>query len=208
MMQLETYGALGDRHYVEYVADIRKSAAHLMDLIRDILDLARIESGKVPLELARTNIHELIRDCLDLVRPNAQTRHLTLRFVEPSMPTIIRCDRRAFKQMLLNLVSNAIKNTPDGGSVDVLVETGRQGSVAVCVADTGHGIDPALLPDLFTPFGSRSAGVARGDREGHGLGLSITRGLIELHGGWIEVDSKLGQGTRMTLHFPADPAAS
>jgi signal transduction histidine kinase len=203
MMQMETYGALGDSHYAEYVRDIRKSAAHLMDLIRDILDLARIESGKAPLELADNNLQDLIGECLDLVRPNAVARQVTLTYLGSLSAAPLRCDRRAFKQMLLNLLSNAIKHTPAGGSVTVTSEFDGQGGLAVGVADTGPGIDSRLLPDLFTPFSNRHSGIARGDNDGHGLGLSITRGLIELHGGRIEVDCQPSQGTRMTLLFPA-----
>jgi signal transduction histidine kinase len=205
MMQLETYGALGDRHYAEYVRDIRKSAAHLMDLIHDILDLARIESGKAPLDITDSNLPELIGDCLDLVRPNAAARQVSLTYQPPSSPISLRCDRRSFKQMLLNLLSNAIKHTPTGGSVTVLSKLDPQGGLAVSVSDTGPGIDPRLLPDLFTPFSNRHSKIARRDTDGHGLGLSITRGLIDLHGGRIEVNCQPGQGTRMTLFFPANP---
>jgi signal transduction histidine kinase len=202
VLNLELYGRLGDTRYREYVAHIHRSGQHLLDLINDVLDLSKIEAEKFELTFALHDIRPLIADAVNMVRPAVDARGIVLQLPPEAMSVQLNCDRRAFSQMLINLLSNAVRHTAAGGRVAVEVEQLPDGGVAVTVADSGCGIPAQFLPHLFSPFGVRSAQVAGSSEGGTGLGLSITQGLIRLHGGEITVDTKVGQGTRMCLMFP------
>lgn len=207
ILDLKLYGPLGDRRYGEYVGHINKSGKHLLDLINDILDLSKIEAEKVTLNFDNHDIRPLIDGCLTMVRPAADEQDLTLSAPAGIGPIVLNCDKRAFNQMLLNLLSNAIRHTPPSGTVAVSVEPAANGDLVVAVRDTGTGIPEKVLPHLFSPFGVRAAHIAESGhtgRSGTGLGLSITRGLIRRHNGDITVQTKLGKGTTMNLVFPAD----
>jgi signal transduction histidine kinase len=204
VLNLELYGKIGDHRYLEYVGHIHRSGAHLLELISDVLDLSKIEAEKMELTFAFQDVRPLIDDALNMVRPAADERRVSLVAPASNAALTLNCDRRAFSQMLINLLSNAVRHTPRGGSVWVDIELQEDGDFAVSVRDNGSGIPDQLLPHLFHPFGVRQAQIAGGSTShGTGLGLSITQGLIRLHGGEIWVESKLGQGTRMRLIFPA-----
>ncbi|WP_374374618.1 ATP-binding protein [Dongia sp.] len=204
VLKLEIYGAIGDKRYLEYVGHIHRSGHHLLELISDVLDLSKIEAEKLELTFSFQDIRALIDDALNMVRPAANDRGVDLIAPPPGDATVLNCDRRAVSQMLINLVSNAVRHTPSGGSVAVEIDWRADDSLVIAVRDTGTGIPEQLLPHLFSPFGVRSAHIAgAGHSGGTGLGLSITQGLIRLHGGEIELDTKLGQGTCMRLVFPA-----
>jgi signal transduction histidine kinase len=204
VLKLELYGAVGDRRYLEYVAHIHRSGHHLLELISDVLDLSKIEAEKLELTFAFQDVRALIDDALNMVRPAANDRGVELLPPPSGLATVLNCDRRAFSQMLINLLSNAVRHTPSGGTVAVEIAWREDGSIVIAVRDTGSGIPEEFLPHLFSPFGVRSAHVAgTGHSGGTGLGLSITQGLIRLHGGTIELDTALGQGTCMRLVFPA-----
>lgn len=205
ILTLQLYGPLGDKRYREYVGHIHHSGKHLLDLINDILDLSKIEADKMDLKVGDYDIRPLIEACLAMVRPAADGRSVVLQTLTAALPVTLNCDRRAFNQMLLNLLSNAIRHTPAGGLVTVSVDPTPTGGLVVTVSDTGSGIPDSMLPLLFSPFGIRAAHIAENEplqRGGTGLGLSITRGLIRLHDGDVTVATKVGQGTRMGLHFP------
>lgn len=204
VLTLELYGKIGDQRYLEYVGHIHRSGGHLLELISDVLDLSKIEAEKLELTFAFQDIRPLIDDALNMVRPTADERRVALLPPGGDAPVTLNCDRRAFSQMLINLLSNAVRHTPPGGFVAVDLEPQEDGDFSVTVRDNGSGIPEPLLPHLFHPFGVRQAQVAGGSAShGTGLGLSITQGLIRLHGGEIWVETKLGQGTRMRLVFPA-----
>ncbi|WP_374656254.1 ATP-binding protein [Dongia sp.] len=206
LLNLQLYGPLGDERYAEYVGHIHHSGKHLLELINDILDLSKIEADKMELKFGDYDIRPLIDNCLAMMKPAADEQGVQLQGLTGTLPIALDCDRRAFNQMLLNLLSNAIRHTPAGGSVAVSADPTPAGDLVVTVSDTGSGISERMLPLLFSPFGIRAAHTAENEptkRGGTGLGLSITRGLIRLHGGDVTVSSKVGQGTRMGLVFPA-----
>ncbi|MDY0873365.1 sensor histidine kinase [Dongia rigui] len=205
ILNMQLYGALGDKRYVEYVGHIHHSGKHLLELINDILDLSKIEAEKMTLKCDDHELQPLIESCLAMVKPAADTRGVALLAPRDGETAVLNCDRRAVNQMLLNLLSNAIRHTPAGGTVSVSIDPAPQGGLALTVSDTGSGIPDRLLPLLFSPFGIRSAHIAQNasaGRGGTGLGLSITRGLIRLHEGDVTVETKVGKGTRMRLIFP------
>jgi signal transduction histidine kinase len=205
ILKLQLYGQLGDQRYVEYVGHIHHSGKHLLELVNDILDLSKIEAEKMTLKCDDHELQPLIESCLAMVKPAADTRGVVLLAPRDGEPVVLNCDRRAVNQMLLNLLSNAIRHTPASGTVSVSIDPAPQGGVALTVSDTGSGIPDRLLPLLFSPFGIRAAHIAENasaGRGGTGLGLSITRGLIRLHEGDVTVETKVGKGTRMRLIFP------
>jgi len=202
MIATQLFGPVGHPKYLEYARDIHDSGHHLLEIIEDILDLSRVELGKLVLQEAEIDVAEVIDRCRRTVGQMLVESGLAddVR-IEPGAGCL-HADPRAVRQMLLNLLSNAIRHTPRGGRIEVAAEAAADGGIVLSVADTGVGIAPERLPEITTPFNS---GNLRGVnlRGGTGLGLAITRGLVERHGGRIEVSSRLGAGTTVRLHFPA-----
>jgi signal transduction histidine kinase len=187
----------------EYSQYIHRSGRQLLDLINDILDVARIESGTAKLKRQRFNLHVGISEQVELVRhafPEAAT--ITVN-VDPACPDIL-VDIRAFRQVILNIVGNAAKFTPQTGSIIVAVDCTAPG-LRVTVRDTGPGIPPEIMRDLGQPFRSGEAAYSR-KYGGTGLGLYISRQLIKGHNGTLEVASELGQGTVITIGLPEEAA--
>ena len=183
----------------EYLQDILESGRHLLSLINDILDLSKIEAGHMELEVADFDLPSAIDNALILVRERATRRGITLASTIDERLGMIRGDERKVKQILLNLLSNALKFTPEGGRIDV--GAGRHDEVAeVSVADTGIGIAPADQEAVFEEF--RQVGTAERKAEGTGLGLALTRKFVELHGGKIWVQSEPGRGSTFTFTLP------
>jgi PAS domain S-box-containing protein len=186
--------------YFEYAEDISGSAHHLLGVINDILDVSKIESGRFELELQEHEPQDLVDDSLRLVRGRAREAKLQLVNALPEDLPPMLVDARAVKQILINLLGNAVKFTPAGGSVTVEGRLTDDGGLAFTVADTGIGIAEENLERVFEPFWQADAGIRRS--EGSGLGLNICRKLIDLHGGSISVASVPQQGTRVTVSFP------
>jgi signal transduction histidine kinase len=186
----------------EYLQDILESGRHLLSLINDILDLSKIEAGHMELEPADFDLPSAIDNALILVRERASRRGITLGSTIDERLAMIRGDERKVKQVLLNLLSNALKFTPEGGRIDV---GGRlDGEVAeVSVTDTGIGIAPADQEAVFEEF--RQVGAAERKAEGTGLGLALSRKFVELHGGRIWVQSEVGRGSTFTFTLPVRP---
>jgi signal transduction histidine kinase len=183
----------------DYLKDIHASGQHLLSLINDILDLSKIEAGRMELELTDFHLPQAIENALVLVRERALRRAITLeQTIDPRLGEI-RGDERKLKQVLLNLLSNAIKFTPDGGRINVRAVP-RDAKVEVSVSDTGVGIAPADQEVIFEEF--RQVGTAAKKVEGTGLGLTLSRKFIELHGGRIRVESQLGTGSTFTFTIP------
>ncbi|TAK45665.1 MAG: GAF domain-containing protein [Betaproteobacteria bacterium] len=198
---------LGERYFGEltekqdeYVKDIHASGRHLLSLINDILDLSKIEAGRMELEATDFDVRSTIDNAITLVKERAQRHGIALRLeVAPGLGTI-RADERKFKQIMLNLLSNAVKFTPEGGSVSVAARP-RDSLLEVSVADTGIGIAPedqAAVFEEFKQVGPASAGKA----EGTGLGMPLARRFVELHGGTIRIDSSPGSGATFTFTLP------
>lgn len=190
--------------YFEYAEDISRSAHHLLGVINDILDVSKIESGRFELEPGQHDLRGLVEDGIRLVQGRARESNVRLaNRIATDLPPIV-VDARAVKQILINLLVNAVKFTPAGGLVAVDGSVTQDGSVRLLVSDTGSGIAAEHLPRLFEPFWQANAGVRRS--EGSGLGLSICRKLIELHGGSISIASEPGHGTQVTVNFPPGTA--
>ena len=192
------FGELNEKQE-EYLKDIYASGTHLLSLINDILDLSKIEAGRMELELSDFDLATAIENALMLVRERAGRRSITLRTVIDERLGQMRGDERKVRQVVLNLLSNAIKFTPEGGRIEVQA-TPKDGLVAVSVSDTGVGIAQEDQEAVFEEF--RQVGTAAKKVEGTGLGLTLCRTFVELHGGRIWVKSELGAGSTFTFTLP------
>jgi signal transduction histidine kinase len=197
------FGELNDKQ-ADYVNDIHGSGKHLLSLINDILDLSKIEAGRMELELADFHLPAVLDTAITLVRERAMSHGIAVSLEVAAEVGSIRADERKVKQVMLNLLSNAVKFTPEGGSVRVGARMSGQ-AVEVWVADTGAGIateDQALVFEEFRQVGRDSARKA----EGTGLGLALVKKFVELHGGTIRLESALGQGSTFAFTLPVSPA--
>jgi signal transduction histidine kinase len=195
------FGTVNDKQ-AEYLRDILESGQHLLSLINDILDLSKIEAGRMELEVSEFDLPQAISNGLTLVRERALRRGIDLRHAVDDRLGAIRADERKVKQVLLNLLSNAIKFTPEGGRVEVRAAAAGD-AVEVSVTDTGVGIAPEDQAAVFEEF--RQVGAAEKKAEGTGLGLALSRKFVELHGGRIWVESEPGRGSTFTFALPVTP---
>ena len=195
------FGEVNERQ-TEYLRDILSSGKHLLSLINDILDLSKIEAGRMELDLSNFDVPTVIENALTLMRERASRHEIQLTRVLDDGVGAIRADERKFKQVLLNLLSNAVKFTPAGGSVAVRAGL-RNGFVEVAVADTGEGIAPEDQQAVFEEF--RQVGKSSKKVEGTGLGLALCRKFVELHGGTISLESQVGVGSTFTFTVPVRP---
>ncbi|MFQ5421704.1 MAG: ATP-binding protein, partial [Anaerolineae bacterium] len=201
MIQRGLYGPLTDKQ-ISSLQTIDDAGRHLLSLINDILDIAKIEAGKVDLDIQPVSIQSVCRAGLQLVKQIALQKRIELAsHLDPAVAAV-RADSRRLKQMLVNLLSNALKFTPEGGQVglDVTADA-EQGMILFTVWDTGIGIAQADMDRLFRPFEQLDSGLAR-KYEGTGLGLALVRRLAELHQGSVTVDSRIGEGSRFTISLP------
>jgi len=191
--------------YREYATLIRRSGEHLLTIINDILDIAKLQSGKTELRLESAALAPIIDEAVRLVAPRAEAARLSLvQDIAPGLPPV-RVDLTRIRQVLLNLLSNAIKFTPPDGSVTVTARA-RDETVEIAVRDTGIGMDEADIPKALEPFGQISNAMTRA-HEGTGLGLPLSKSLVELHGGRFSLASRPGAGTTVTINLPADDPA-
>jgi signal transduction histidine kinase len=199
------FGELTDKQ-AEYLADIHESGRHLLSLINDILDLSKIEAGRMELDLSTFHVPGALANAITLVRERAQRHGIALSLEVDERLGELSGDERKFKQIMLNLLSNAVKFTPDGGRVDVSARQAN-GRVEVAVRDTGIGIAPQDQALVFEEF--RQAG-RDGTRkaEGTGLGLALARRFVELHGGEIRLQSEPGKGSTFSFSLPLSPGSS
>jgi signal transduction histidine kinase len=193
------FGELNEKQE-EYLNDIHASGRHLLSLINDILDLSKIEAGRMELELTEFHLPTALDNAVTLVRERAGRRGIELHMTTDERLDYVRADERKIKQVLLNLLSNAIKFTPEGGRIQVAAKP-VDGSVEMSVTDTGVGIAPEDQEAIFEEF--KQVGTASKKVEGTGLGLALSRKFIELHGGRIWVTSQIGQGSTFAFTIPA-----
>jgi len=194
--------AKDEERTVEYASLIHTSGKHLLALINDILDLAKIEAGRWQLQETELSLHAVASDALQQVMWRAQNDKIVLEnAVDPALETVY-ADERSIRQILLNLLSNAVKFTPENGSVKVFARRQADGGMMVGVTDTGIGIAPEDQAKVFDSFGQGKHDVAIADK-GTGLGLTIVKGLAEAHGGSVHLKSEVGVGTTVTLRLPA-----
>jgi cell cycle sensor histidine kinase DivJ len=204
IMRARMFGPLPDR-YGEYADLIHESGRHLLDLISDLLDMSKIEAERYQLDRELFDAREAVNAALRLMRLQADAAGVALRGVLPAQPIQIDADRRAIKQIVLNLVSNALKFTPKGGAVTVTAQL-YDDQFELIVADTGVGISPEDLTRLGRPF--EQAGDSERRAMGSGLGLSLVRAFAELHGGEMLLESRLGAGATVTVRLPVAAASS
>ena len=198
----EFYGKVGSPKYIEYAADIHASGVHLLDLINEILDLSKIESGAQELFEERLDISQIVEECMRLTEPQRKKEEITVTsHLSSLLPTVV-ADNKMIKQVILNLLSNAIKFTPNGGKVAITCIVERDGGLALSVEDTGIGIREDDIVKALTPFVQVDSELNR-RYQGTGLGLPLSKNLMELHGGRLEVASIYGSGTTVTIHLPS-----
>ena len=198
----QIFGPLGDLRYGDYARDIRDSGLHLLNLINDVLDVSKVEFGKVELIEETVDIVAVVESCARLMRDRADTAGIRLvQELPPGLPQL-QGDSRRLKQILLNLLSNAVKFTPSGGRVTIRASHHPRDGFRLTVEDTGIGIAKQDLEKALRPFGQIDSRLAR-KYQGTGLGLPLARSMAELHGGKLELDSAPGQGTTATIWLPA-----
>jgi PAS domain S-box-containing protein len=195
-------GPLSEDRRKEYAHDIHSSGKHLLSVINDILDISRIEAGKVSLDEEETSISDLIESAYRMVRPRAEETGVAIACSVDPLVTNVLADRRLLLQTLLNLTSNAVKFTERGGHVDIAAQPAKDGGVDIVVRDTGIGMAQADVARVGEPFLQVDGRLSR-KFEGTGLGLVIAKRLIEMHGGALCIESVVGTGTTMTIRLPA-----
>jgi PAS domain S-box-containing protein len=187
----------------EFAQLITEAADQLLDLVNDLLEVTRVESGRAQLSLSEVDLCQVARTAVKLLEPIARSKELTLVLDCPETPVVLTADEPKLRQILNNLLSNAVKFTPRGGQIRTRIRTVEEG-VELVVEDTGIGIPPEHLPHLFEKFGPHQRPGTQGER-GTGLGMPIVKHFVELHGGKITVESTVGVGTRFTIVLPLQP---
>ncbi|WP_169566181.1 sensor histidine kinase [Sneathiella limimaris] len=203
ILEKEMFGPLGTDQYKEYSHDINTSGQHLLSIINDILDLSKAEAGKLTLQEEELSLTSVINSSLRIVRDKAVENGIRLAFDLPSRDHIVFADPRLVAQVFLNVLSNAVKFTPSGGNVSISITDEADGAITVHVMDTGIGIESENIDKVFAPFVQIESSLAR-NYEGTGLGLPLSKNVMQLHGGSISLDSRLGEGTTAHISFPAE----
>jgi signal transduction histidine kinase len=204
VIQNEIMGRIGETpKYIDYARDIREAGGHLLGVINDILDIAKIEAGQLDLREDAFNAGHAIEACISMLSNRAQDAGVDLIRKGDEVQTSIWADEKKFKQIVINLLSNAIKFTPEGGNVTLSTGTDNEGGFELTVSDTGIGIAEGDLEMALAPF-SQVDNAQQRNHEGTGLGLPISRALAELHGGTLEIESDLGLGTAVTVRLPSE----
>lgn len=199
----EMFGKVENQRYLEYAATIRQSGEHLLDLVNDVLEVSRSDLAKKPLEPEWVDLGALTREVMALVAAaHERDRHVRGMMMMPNLP-LVRVDERMFRQVLINLIDNAEKYTPEGGKIDVDLALTSEGAVTVKVTDEGIGMSPEELVAARQPFGRGTDPMVR-EREGVGLGLAVVQSIVERHGAEIRFDSVKGKGTTVTVTVQAD----
>jgi two-component system cell cycle sensor histidine kinase PleC len=198
------FGEVGNARYLDYSGDILRSGRHLLAVINDVLDLSKSEAGKMMLSARDTDMGEVLTDCAAMVREQCAAAGLDFHVSGLDQELVMAGDPAKLRQIFLNLLSNAIKFTEAGGTVSLTAQATPDG-VAVTVADTGIGMDPEDVVVAFQPFAQVDNRLER-RYEGTGLGLPLTKALVDLHKGAIEIDSARGRGTAITVTFPRNVA--
>ncbi|MFZ3185247.1 MAG: response regulator [Pseudomonas sp.] len=199
----EMLGPLNDKQK-QYCREIYNSGAYLLLIINDLLDLSKIEAGKLVLEPQPTDVPDLVNAVIELVKEKAQRAGITLIGEVDEHLHPMGWDPLRVKQMLINLLGNAIKFTESGKQVKLSVARAANGEISLCVADQGCGIAKEDLERIFQPFEQAASPMKKRTAEGTGLGLALVSSLVSLHGGRVEVESQVGVGSRFTLYLPAN----
>lgn len=204
VIQKQLMGPMGNARYVEYVDDILSSGQHLLSLINNILDMSKIESGSWRIQPEMTDPVEIMEASLRTFRERAEGRGVFMAMTVDARLFEGFVDRQALRQILLNLISNAVKFTPPGGRIEIGAQPLDDGAFAIWVTDTGIGIAPEHIPVVLAPFGQVENDLTR-QYEGTGLGLPLVKSLVEMHHGRFEIHSALSEGTTIRAEFPPPP---
>jgi len=207
ILKRQTFGPLGNNKYAEYADDINVSGSRLLQIINDILDLAKADAGKIDLREDRLDIDILLRECVHVCENRAEQAHVKLEYIRPAKATQAIVDERLLRQVIMNLLSNALKFTPEGGTVTVSHTASQFDGIDIKIRDTGIGISPADLERVQRPFEQVESAYAR-KTGGAGLGLPLAVKLTELHGGRLTVQSTPGKGTTINVLLPASRVVS
>jgi PAS domain S-box-containing protein len=207
ILREQLYGPLGDERYKEYVCDIHDSGKHLLNVINDILDLAKVEAGHLHLDEQPMDVGNSLATCERLIADTAVLRGILFEVAYPATAVTLRLDATRLKQILLNLLSNAIKFTPRGKRVALSTGWSGDGGFFFRVVDEGIGMSAEDIVTAQQPFQQIDSSLAR-RYEGTGLGLTLTKSLIELHRGTLDIESMPGRGTTVTASFPAERVIS
>lgn len=199
----QLFGPVGQPQYIEYAGDIHDSGQLLLSLINDILDMSKIEAGKRALSESVMSVEETVRSVSRLVAARAKEGKIRMTMAVPHDFVSFRAEERAVKQILTNILTNAIKFTPEGGTVSLTASVTELGQLKIVIQDTGIGMSAEEIPIAMAPFGQIESALSR-KNQGTGLGLPLTRALVELHGGTLDLESTVGKGTTITLLFPPE----
>ncbi len=201
-LQEEIFGSVNPQQ-LKALQTVERSGNHLLELINDILDVAKIEAGKLELEYMPTSLVDLCQSSLTFIKQQALQKRITVNLkLPPNLPSLL-IDQRRMRQVLINLLNNAVKFTPEGGSISLEVSPKQQNLVRISVSDTGIGIGPENLNKLFQPFIQIDSALNR-KYSGTGLGLALVKRIVELHGGSVGLTSELGVGSCFTIELPFD----
>jgi signal transduction histidine kinase len=203
ILQKQLFGPLGDARYSEYVVDINHSGTHLLDIINDILNLAKVQAGKLAPQIEECDLAEPLSDCIRMCRTRAESGGVHLTLGEVTSHSYAMVDRRLIFQAVLNLVTNAVKFTPPGETVTLSLVSTDRGGAEIRVSDTGIGIAPEDLSRVLIPFEQVESALIR-KNSGTGLGLPYAKELAELHDGTLRITSELNKGTTVTITLPPD----
>nr|WP_249731247.1 PAS domain-containing sensor histidine kinase [Chelatococcus sp. HY11] len=199
VMQEERFGPIGNERYKEYLSDIHVSGGHVISLVNDLLDLAKIEAGRLDLNFASVNLNEVVAGCVALMQPQASRSRIVLRTsLAPKLPPVV-ADERAMRQVVLNILSNAVKFTDAGGQVIVSTALTDRGEIALRVRDTGIGMSAAEIEQALEPFRQLATSRRHG---GTGLGLPLTKALVEANRGALSITSAKREGTLVEIVLP------
>ena len=197
----QAFGAVSQPRYVEYANDIYESGRSLLQLINDILDLSKVEAGRMELQRTFIDVADALSRCMRLIKERASKSRVQLETAfDPSVPLLF-ADEVRLRQIGLNLLSNAVKFTPAGGKIKVSTSVDQSGAIAIAVSDTGIGMSPADIKIALERFGQAASSLSR-PYEGTGLGLPLTKAMVDLHGGHLDITSAPGKGTTVTVTFP------
>ena len=202
-MKDSIFGPMGNEQYEEYAEHIHSSGTHLLQLINDILDVSAIEEGKLELREGEINIVDTCEAAIRMIAPRARESDIALNGINKQDLPLLMADPLRLKQVFINLISNAVKFTPEHGSVlcDAFINDG--GDMVITITDTGMGMDDEGIEKAMIKFGQVDGSLSR-THEGTGLGLPLTKGLVEMHGGTLKITSELGEGTKVTVRFPSE----
>ena len=201
-MRTETFGPISNARYTDYLEHISQAGKQLMGTINDVLDISKIEAGKVELREETVDVQYVVETCVSLMKQKSAEKQLSLRMVLADGPPALYADEQKLKQILTNLLSNSIKFTPEGGEIAISSVFNEKGC-ELRVSDTGIGIAPEDIPVALSTFRQVDSSINR-KFEGTGLGLPLCKTLTELHGGVFELESEPGIGTTVSVHLPVD----